>query len=54
MEYDQGDNFTFATSQAGEEFIDRVNVRQAFIVFGNPAKYPLYSTVGRDVVPFGV
>ena len=54
MTYDQGDNVTFPTSQGGEEFIDRVNVRQALIIFGNPLKYPLYSTVGRDVVPFGV
>ena len=54
MTYDQGDNLTFPTTQGDEEFIDRVNVRQALIIFGNPLKYPLYSTVGRDVVPFGV
>ena len=54
LEYDQGDNITFPTTQGDEEFIDRVNVRQALIVLGNPQKYPLYSTVGRDVVPFGV
>ncbi len=54
LEYDQGNNFAFPTTEGDEVFVDRVNIRQATITIGNPEKYPLYSTLGRDTVPFGV
>jgi hypothetical protein len=54
FEYDDGTNLAFPTTEGDEAFVDRVNVRQAFITVGNTANYPLFATTGRDVVPFGI
>ena len=54
FEYDDGQNFIFPTTEGDEVFVDRVNVRQAWITIGNPDKHPLFATLGRDVVPFGI
>jgi hypothetical protein len=54
LEYDDGTNLAFPTSEGDEAFVDRGNVRQAFITIGNAANYPLFATTGRDIVPFGI
>jgi hypothetical protein len=54
FEYDSGEDFLFPTTEGDEEFIDRVNVRQAWVMIGNPLRCPPYMVVGRDVIPFGI
>jgi hypothetical protein len=54
IEYFDGQDFAFPTNQDDEAFVDRLNVRQAWITVGDTARYPLFMTVGRDVVPFGI
>ena len=54
FEYFDGTDTLFQTAEGDEFFVDRINVRQAFITIGNTANYPLFMTTGRDVVPFGI
>jgi hypothetical protein len=54
MEYFQGDDFLFPTSEGDVVGVDRFTVRRGIITIGNTAKYPLYATTGRDFVPFGI
>jgi hypothetical protein len=54
LQYENGTGFLFPTTQEDEADIDRINVRQAWITVGDTANYPLFGTIGRDVVPFGI
>ena len=55
IEYFDGTNLFFPTNEGDEGVaIDRLNVRQAWVSIGDTANYPLFATVGRDVVPFGI
>ena len=54
FEYFDGTNIAFPTAEEDEVFIDRINVRQAFITIGDTTRYPLFITTGRDVIPFGI
>jgi hypothetical protein len=54
IEYHDGQDFIFPTNTDDEVGVDRLTVRQAWITVGDTARYPLFMTVGRDVVPFGI
>jgi hypothetical protein len=54
IEYFDGQDFLFPTNQDDEIGVDRLTVRQAWITVGDITRYPLFMTVGRDVVPFGI
>lgn len=54
LEYFDGNDFLFPTNQGDEVAVDRLSVRQAWVTVGDTANYPLFATVGRDVVPFGI
>src|SRR5882757_4711360 len=54
IEYFQGDDFLFPTSEGDVVGVDRFVVRRGIITIGNTEKYPLYATTGRDFVPFGI
>jgi hypothetical protein len=55
VEYVDGTDFLFPTNEGDEGIaVDRLNVRQAWVTVGDTANYPLFATVGRDVVPFGI
>jgi hypothetical protein len=54
IEYFDGLDFLFPTSEGDEVGVDRLFIRKGTITLGNLARYPVYSTMGRDVVPFGI
>ncbi len=54
IEYFQGDDFLFPTSEGDAVGVDRFVVRRGIITIGNVEKYPFYITTGRDFVPFGI
>jgi hypothetical protein len=54
IEYFQGDDFLFPTSEGDVVGVDRFIVRRGIITIGNVEKYPVYITTGRDFVPFGI
>jgi hypothetical protein len=54
IEYDNGLNTLYLTSEGFEEPVDRINLDQAFITVGDIQKLPPFLTAGRMVVPFGV
>jgi hypothetical protein len=55
LEYFDGTDFLFPTNEGDEGVgVDRMRVRQAWVTVGDTANYPLFATVGRDVVPFGI
>jgi hypothetical protein len=54
IEYFDGQDFLFPTTEADEVGVDRFTVRRGTITLGNLARYPLYITTGRDFVPFGI
>jgi hypothetical protein len=54
FEYFEDNDILFPTNQGDEAGVDRVIVREGIIVVGDLTKYPLFGTVGRAVVPFGI
>ncbi len=54
IEYFDGTDFLFPTNQGDEVGVDRFTVRQGIITIGDTSRYPLFTTVGRAVVPFGI
>jgi hypothetical protein len=54
IEYFDGQDFLFPTNQDDEIGVDRLTVRQAWIMVGDITRYPLFVQTGRDVVPFGI
>lgn len=54
IEYLQGDDFLFPTTEGGVTGVDRFSVRRGIITIGNIDKYPVFITTGRDFVPFGI
>jgi hypothetical protein len=54
VEYFDGSDFTFPTTEGDEVGVDRFVVRQGIITIGDTTRYPLFGTVGRAVVPFGI
>ncbi|MEX2310204.1 MAG: hypothetical protein WD738_21735 [Pirellulales bacterium] len=54
IEYFDGTDFFFPTTEEDEVAVDRLVVRQGIITIGDTTRYPLFSTFGRAVVPFGI
>jgi hypothetical protein len=54
IQYDDGLDRAFTTTDADEVSIDRVNVDTAFLRIGNPERFFPYAKVGRVIVPFGI
>jgi hypothetical protein len=54
VEYFDGEDFAFTSTDEEEVFIDRLTVRQAWVMVGDLSNYPLFALAGRDVVPFGI
>jgi len=55
LEYDDGSDFALNTTEDDDGiFVDRINVDTAYITIGNTQRFPLYTTLGRNVVPFGI
>ena len=54
MLFFDGQDFLFPTNQDDEIGVDRLTVRQAWIMVGDITRYPLFVQTGRDVIPFGI
>ncbi|MCI0335871.1 MAG: hypothetical protein L0228_21905 [Planctomycetes bacterium] len=54
IEYFDGTDFLFPTNEGDEIGVDRFLVRQGIITVGDTTRYPLFMTIGRAVVPFGI
>lgn len=54
IEYFDGNDFLFPTTEGDEVGVDRLFIRRGTITLGNVTRYPVYITTGRDVVPFGI
>jgi hypothetical protein len=54
IEYFDGEDFLFPTTEGDETAVDRFFVRRGTITLGNVTRYPVYATMGRDVIPFGI
>jgi len=55
FEYDPGTNVTFpATSGFTPSGVERVNLDRAFIMIGDPQRFPPFLKAGRVVLPFGI
>jgi hypothetical protein len=54
IEYDDGGDIVFTTTEDDELSIDRINVDQAFITLGDTERWWPFGTFGRIVVPFGI
>jgi hypothetical protein len=54
IEYDDGLDNVFTTTNAADVSVDRINVDTAFLRIGNPERFWPFALVGRQVVPFGI
>jgi hypothetical protein len=54
VEYDDGGDLVFTTTEDDEFSIDRVNIDTAFATLGNTQRFWPYASIGRMVVPFGI
>jgi hypothetical protein len=54
VEYDDGGDLIFTTTEDDEFSIDRMNVDTAFVTLGDTERFWPYLVVGRMVVPFGI
>jgi hypothetical protein len=54
VEYFDGNDFFLQSTEDDEVAIDRLTVRQAWVMVGDLSNYPLFALIGRDVVPFGI
>ncbi len=54
IEYDDGANAIFPTSEDFELSVDRINIDTASLTIGDPQRFPLFVTAGRQIVPFGI
>lgn len=54
LEYDDGLNNTFTTTEEADVNVDRLNVDTAFVKVGNTERFWPYAQFGRVVVPFGI
>jgi hypothetical protein len=54
LEYDQGTDVVFPTTSGFDTGVDRINLDTAYVVVGDPQRFPPYLTVGRIILPFGI
>jgi hypothetical protein len=54
IEYVDGTNFLFPTTQGFSAGVDRFNLDTAVVTVGDPQKFPPFARVGRMILPFGI
>jgi hypothetical protein len=54
IEYDDGKDTQFITSEGSEESVDRINLDTAFVTIGDTQRFPPFMKIGRMIVPFGI
>jgi len=54
LEYDDGGDAFFRSTDGSEASIDRVNIDTAFLVVGDTQRFPLFGKFGRMILPFGI
>lgn len=54
IEYIEGTDTLFPTTEGSVSGVDRFNVDTAYITIGDPQRFPPYLTAGRIVLPFGI
>ena len=54
LEYVDGRDVSFQTSNGGQAGVDRLSVETAFVSFGDPQRFPLQLKAGKMVLPFGI
>jgi hypothetical protein len=54
VEYDDGGDLIFTTTEDDEFSIDRINVDTAFVTLGDTERFWPYAMLGRMVLPFGI
>lgn len=54
VEYVDGKDTLFVTSEGSEKSVDRINLDTAFLTIGDTQKFPPFLTIGRIIVPFGI
>jgi hypothetical protein len=54
IEYDDGKDTLFVTSEGSEDSVDRINIDTAFLTIGDTQRFPPFLTAGRMIVPFGI
>ncbi len=54
LEYDDGTDVLFPTTDGEEASVDRINVDTAFLTIGNTERFWLFGSFGRMIVPFGI
>jgi hypothetical protein len=54
IEYIDGTNVIFPTTDGFEAGVDRINLDQGFLTIGDPQRFPPFLTGGRMIVPFGI
>lgn len=54
LEFNDGTRPLFLTTENVETGIDRITLGPAYMTIGNPQKFPLFVTLGRLTLPFGI
>lgn len=54
IEYDDGTNVIFPTTEGFEAGVDRINLDTAFLTIGDLQRFPPFVTLGRIILPFGI
>lgn len=54
LQYQDGRDLTFVTVEGGEAQVPRVDLDTGFLTIGDRQRFPLYGTLGRMILPFGI
>lgn len=54
VEYDPGTNVVFPTTNGFETSVDRINLDTAWVMIGDPQRFPPFLKAGKMVLPFGI
>jgi len=54
VEYVDGTNLSFPTTQGFSAGVDRFNLDTAFVTLGDTRRFPLFARGGRMILPFGI
>jgi hypothetical protein len=54
VEYIDGTNLSFPTTQGFSASVDRFNLDTAFVTLGDTRRFPLFAKGGRMILPFGI
>ena len=54
LEYDDGTDLVFPTTENTIFSVDRINVDTAFLAISDSTRWPALATFGRNIVPFGI